>query len=442
MIRLQIPGLVCAALLLGAALGCGDGGAAARSGPADGEEGGPPTFHRDIKPLVEAKCGNCHVAGGIAPFALQSYEEVQAHAGVAMLAIDQGIMPPWPPDPDCAEYTGNRSLSAEQKELFRRWLEAGTPEGDAESPGEALPGGESTMGRVDLTLRMPEPYVPGKAPDDYRCFLVPWPEEIKGSRFVTGFRAVPGNRATVHHVIAFVATQAQVPMYQQLDAAEPGPGYTCFGGTGGPSSQWLGAWAPGDAGYALPAGTGIEVPAKGMLIVQVHYNTSAGAGADQSALELQIAEQVERPAFVVPFADPAWVNERKMVIPAGQKDVVHRFSIDPADITRGRTFDIHMAGLHMHTRGVSGRLAVERPGGEECLLDIPRWDFDWQGAYAFTQARAFTAGDKLSIECHWDNSAENQPSIDGQPQVPRELNWGEGTGDEMCLGVFLVSRRP
>ena len=102
---------------------------------------------------------------------------------------------------------------------------------------------------------------------------------------------------------------------------------------------------------------------------------------------------------------------------------------------------VYSVGLHMHTRGTRGRVAIQRQaGGEECLLEVPRWDFHWQGSYGLTTPRIFNPGDKFYLECHFDNSAANQPFVDGKRVEPRDLNWGEGTHDEMCLTGFYLTQ--
>jgi len=139
-----------------------------------------------------------------------------------------------------------------------------------------------------------------------------------------------------------------------------------------------------------------------------------------------------------------------MKIPAGMPDVSYSFSYDAvrAASSRGKgviasdmPFAIYSAALHMHLHGTHTTLSVEHAdGGSACLLDIPQWDFHWQGGYAFKQPMRAVPGDQLNIECHWDNSASNQPEIDGQIQAPRDLNWGEGTTDEMCIGFMYITQ--
>jgi hypothetical protein len=141
-----------------------------------------------------------------------------------------------------------------------------------------------------------------------------------------------------------------------------------------------------------------------------------------------------------PWADPAWLRPGGMAIPAGKSDVRYRFGFDLAPVlsrvTNGvfrdnEPFTVHGAALHMHTRGSWARMEIERKTGEtDCMLHIPRWDFHWQGGYAFTQPKVVRPGDRVSVECHWDNS---QPGA-------KDVSWGEGTGDEMCLGTFYMTQ--
>jgi len=392
------------------------------------------SYWPDVKPLLDARCVACHREGGIAPFSLETYADAATWAVPSLAAIDAGIMPPWPPAEGCNSFVGARELTLDQVETIATWIEAQTPEGDPNDEGAPLPDTQPGLSRVDVSLPMPEEYTPQSSPDDYRCFLVDWPAEYAATTYVTGFRAVPGNDAIVHHVIAFLATPDQLDAYAELDAAEDGPGYTCFGGTGGPSRTWLGGWAPGSAGTDLPPGLGLEVQPGSQVILQVHYNTAAGAPApDLTAVEFKIDDEVETVARVMPWANPTWLAPDGMPIPAGEPDVVHEFGRDPTMLSGGPLV-VYSAALHMHQLGTQGTLSITRPSGEtDCLLQIDDWDFHWQGSYGFVDPIRIEPGDELHLECHWDNSAANQ-STD-----PKDVQWGEGTGDEMCLGVLLTA---
>ena len=419
------------------------------------------SFYEDIKPLLDDKCNKCHVEGGIAPFPLETYEQVKPLAMAIRDSVMSGSMPPWQPEDDCSELLGDFSLSPVQQQDLLDWVEGGVFEGSPENavPSVADPGGKLT--RVDMTLQIPVAYKPQLFPDDYRCFLVEWPEQE--TRFVTGFKANPDNKSIVHHAIAFVASPEAVGHFEALDEAEEGPGYTCYGGPGGENNldgvSWLGSWAPGSSNVNFPEGTGIRVEPGSRLIIQMHLNSlSSDPAPDQSSFELRLADEVEREAVILPYTNPAWLRGDGMHIPAGEKSVKHSFGIDVtrfADIVTGGRLSngplrIYAAGLHMHTLGVRARTAIRRQGTEECLLSIPEWDFNWQGSYGFAEAKVFNPGDELFLECEWDNSPENQPFVptdtdgDGEHDAfeqmePQDVKWGEGTFDEMCLGVLYVT---
>jgi hypothetical protein len=429
--------MACALLLTAAA--CGN----------DKEAGaGELTYYRDIKPIVDAKCAGCHFEGGAPPMPLGTYEEVAAHAGTIELAVGAGIMPPWHPSAECNDYVAVRALDDAHKAAILAWVDAGAPAGDPAREGPPLEIERTTLSRVDATLTMPEAYLPATAPgsfDDYRCFIVPWTEAT--TKYVTGFRARPGNLAVAHHAIAFLAPPSQAATYMALDAADAGPGWTCFGGPGGPGvPDWIGGWAPGNDGSELAPGLGIEIQPGSLIVLQMHYHTSKAVGSiltDRTSLELRLADQVDQRARILPWANPGWVmGTMPMLIPANEPDVVHAFGFDPtiAPLAGANRVSIYNAGLHLHRLGTRARLSIERAGGgSACLLQIDAWDFDWQGDYALREPQVLTPGDQLRVECHWDNTVANQPTAGGQPQPPRDVTWGEASTDEMCLGIFLVA---
>ncbi len=402
----------------------------------------PVTWHRDVAPLVQEKCGGCHVEGGIAPFSLQTYTEAFALREALKAAVKARIMPPWQADSQCTEYADDKSLSDEEISLLTRWVDEGGLEGDAaEAPARTPPSSQGGLPRVDLELAMPVEYSPTQSPDEYRCFVLDWPETEL--RYITGFVARPGRPSIVHHIIAFLIHPENVGMYQELDAADPGPGYTCFGGPGGSNERaaWIGGWVPGREGTLFPQGTGIRVPPGSKVVLQLHYNlSSANAAPDRTSIALSLASSVEKVAIVQPWANPMWLRPGGMVIPAGQQDVRHRFSFDLSSalsyMTGGvfqnnQPVTVYGAALHMHTQGTWARMEIERRTGvNECMLHIPRWDFHWQGSYGFAQPKVVKPGERIAVECHWDNSLPNA----------KDLEWGEGTGDEMCLGSFLMTQ--
>ncbi len=407
------------------------------SGTTVGDDAGV-TYFRDVKPILDRRCANCHRDGDIAPFALENHQQASMWGPILLPVIADKTMPPWGPDSACNTYLHDPSLSDDEIATVTSWVENGMPKGDPEDEPPAVDPPPPIDYDVELSGVSFSPTV---YPDEYRCFLLDWP--ALSDRYVTAMNIVPGERSIVHHVIAYVIPAAEVDTYTALDDADPLPGYECFGGPGGeavPRAQWLGAWAPGAAGGALPEGTGIRVEPGSKVAVQIHYHPVAGAEPDLSVVQLRTAAMVEHPAYLLPLANPLWMlGLLEMTIPAGDDDVRHTFEVDlpsaidylyeNADFGLDEPVLLSMAGLHMHQLGTWASLSVKRGGGgEQCLVNVPRWDFNWQGVFELQTPLIVEPSDSIFLECHFNNQA-------GENSVA----WGDGTEDEMCLGIVYVS---
>lgn len=330
-------------------------------------------------------------------------------------------------------------------------------------------------GERRLEVRMEKAYTPsaptGVGTDDYRCFLLD-PKVTKDS-FVTGFNVLPGNPSVVHHVILFRVPPETVAEAEEKDAETPGEGWTCFGtsglGDGGgiDDAPWLGAWAPGGTEQLYGKGLGEDFPAGSRVVMQVHYNLLAGAQADTSAAQLRLSEDpstkvletmllpapVElpcRPGKTGPLCDRAKALEDVQARfgrgPGSTANFLHVICggapIGPVqsctrEITSPRT--IRGIAGHMHLLGT--KLKIEtNPGTPRArtVLDIREWDFDDQGSTPTPPIR-LRRGDTVRITCeHSQRARDFLPSFAGQPE--RYVMWGDGTTDEMCLGIALVTR--
>lgn len=427
-----------------------------------------PTYYGEAKDILDTRCATCHQPGDIGSFPLTTYAEVKAFEGAVRASILNGSMPPWQPGDDCNTYVDNIDLTPDEKEVLLAWLDGGALEGEPTDASASSSSLETAPFVADISVELPEAYTPStEKPDDHRCQLIPWPAEE--TRYVTGLRVVPDQRPIVHHTIVFLVGPDEVATYQAFDEADEGPGYTCYAGPrpargseDGPGlnssiPQQIGAWVPGIPATPLPAGTGIRVEPGSMLVVQMHYNTStAAAVADQSLIEITTTDSVEREGTTIQVVDIGWLTNGQfggdpMTIPAGEANVSHDTSIafDSIFLRRARErlgleedapLVLHSAAHHMHELGKSQRTELlHSDGSASCLLDIPDWDFNWQGRYFFSNPVTIRAGDTLWMGCTWDNSASNQPIIDGVPREPVDVAWGDGTADEMCLGGFYVT---
>jgi hypothetical protein len=402
-----------------------------------------PNYWHHAKPILDAKCAGCHAAGGIAPFTLTSYADTIPAAAAMLSAIAGGRMPPWPPNDCCGEYRDNRSLSAAETDTLLRWLEARAPEGDPTGAPPSEPRPPPRLSRVDVTLRMPEPYVPVATDDtsELRCFVIEgWPYEQE--MHVTGVDVRPGNPSVVHHVIVQTFGAAEIEILKGRDGQDGRPGFDCRRLTSELHVNGrVGSWTPGGTPVESPDGAiGVPFPARSQVVLQVHYDVRHGVSfPDQTEIDFQVAERVTHRGRGMVVTNPLWLAGDGLEIAAGDPDAVHTFAYDPTVIvTRGRSFFIHTVNLHMHFLGSRGRLAVHRRDGSwDCLLDIPAWDYHWASPYALSQPVEIQPGDMLYVECHWDNSAANQVPVGGVRPPPRDLRWA--TAEEMCAGVFLYT---
>lgn len=407
-----------------------------------------PTWAQDVKPILDGRCVNCHAAGGIAPFKLDTYADAKGYAAAIADAVQSGRMPPWRAAPADVDYLRNPSLSAEQKAAVVAWAKNGAPEGDAAKPGAPLPPVGGGIERVDLSLKMPEAYTPQVTPDDYRCFVLRWPKTAPV--YVTGVNTVPGVPQQVHHLALYLVPPSAADLPARWDAEDATPGYSCFGGPFGSRPQefavnLLTAWIPGYQGSTFPRGGGVLVEPGATLVMQLHYNLQGVPQplADQTTVDFQLADTVSRRLAYQPLLDVAWVAGQ-MKIPANATDVTHQYAADPRsffkllgsplDTTQG--FNLEAVMFHMHQLGKRGELWLEKADRRRIkVLDIPDWDFHWQNEYQLAEALRFEPGDQLRVKCVFDNS----PGRLGPGLSPMDTNWGENSTEEMCVANILSS---
>ena len=409
------------------------------AGPGAEPKAGPPTYFQNVKPIIDGRCGNCHMAGGIAPFSLRTYGQARRNRTAIAAAVRTRLMPPWHAERKYRRYLWDPSLSKAQISAITRWAAAGGPKGDSASPGAPLPPVGPGLTRADVRLQLPT-YRPKRGKrDDYHCFVVAWPAE---SRYITGFDVTPGERREVHHMIVFGALPRDAATIDAWDAAEPGPGYSCYGGPSATGStdiaaRFLAGWAPGGSGADVPEGTGQLVEAGSRLIVQIHYNLQSTAPRpDHSVVELKVDDSVAKKAATAPVVNPGWlISPRSFRIPA-RSLVKHSWAGDPrpflrflgSDVDLSQGFSIHSVLLHMHRLGQSGQVAILRASGKrEVLLSIKNWQFNWQRDYRLAVPVRFNNGDRLEIRCTHRNGTK------------RNVTWGENSSDEMCIGFVYVS---
>lgn len=394
--------------------------------PAPAPAPGTPTWSHDVAPIVQEHCQACHRPNEIAPFSLLTYSDAAPWAKRMKLMTQTHQMPPWKPEEGCGEFADKRGLTPAQIETITKWADAGAPRGNpADEPAPKVFSSDWALGQPDLVLSYNEPYTPPSEGDMYRCF--PIPTNLTEDRYVAAIDIRPGDRETVHHVIAYTDTTGES---EQKDAAEPGPGYTSFGGPGIASFGALGGWAPGARPVTLPDGVALQLAKNSRIVLQIHYHPHDGA-PEPDTTQIGIYFAKTKPSkllrilplinqdFTIPAGNPAY--EVEAVWPILTPIPMHVWVIAP----------------HMHLLGRSMQVEAKLPNGStECLINIGDWDFHWQGLYRYQEPVALPALTRVSLKAIYDNSASN-PLNPNLP--PKDVSWGEATTDEMCIAFLGVT---
>lgn len=313
--------------------------------------------------------------------------------------------------------------------------------------------------------------------DDYRCILLD--PNITADSFLSGVVLRPGNPKLVHHAILYRVDPDQVAAATAKDASDPRLGWSCFGGPGLPgksgalggldSAPWVAAWATSGGEQHFAAGTGQNLAAGSRVILQMHYNLLNGGGVDSTAVRLRMAPPGARLQSLQTLLLPAPVE---LPCPAGQTgplcnrdasvfDVVRRFGSDAGRTVAGLqllcggslthpktgstqtcaravsdTIQIRAVAGHMHLLGKSIQVDLLRRDGTRLrLLDVKVWNFDDQRARVLAKPVTVYPGDQLRVTCTHDATLrEKLPALAKLP--PRYVVWGEGSSDEMCLGII------
>lgn len=386
----------------------------------------PPTFNSEVVRILQANCQRCHHEGGIGPFPLMTYADAFSHKNDIVFQTASRKMPPWHVDSACNAFESDPSLSASDTATLSAWVGAGAREGNlSDLPAPQTFPATWSLGDPDMILSMQESYKPNfNQGDIYRCFVLP--ANLSEDRFVRAAEILPGARKMVHHVILYVDTSGKA---RNLDEADPGPGYSCFGGPGfsvAALSPSLGGWAPGNQPRFLPDGLGMSLPKGASVVMQVHYSAHNGIGtADQSSLGIYFTRApVQKRVLIAPVVNTSFT------IPPGASDYEVTASI------AFLPFDAHLIAVtpHMHLLGTTMKVKARTlDGAETCLADVPRWDFNWQATYTYKNAVAAPVGTNLPLSARYDNSSDN---IRNPNSPPKGVGWGESTTDEMCIGFL------
>jgi peroxiredoxin len=369
------------------------------------------TYTKHIASILHQRCVWCHRTGEVAPFALTAYDEVAAWAETVREVIGDGRMPPWHANPSHGKFLNDFRLPDAEKELINTWVNNGCPQGNPADLPKLTPFFAEgwRIPQPEVVYRMPQPFsVPARGVVEYQHFTID--PGFTEDKWVKAAELRPGNRAVTHHLIAFF----HPPGSEKFEPIEPL--YNSIVG-----------FAPGLPPSIYPEGTYRRIPAGSKIIIQAHYTPNGTPQTDQSELGLVFADPQTVRSEMTVAAALNWMFR----IPAGTSDhrveATHKFDQDTL---------LWALTPHMHLRGKSFRFVASYPDGrDEILLDVPRYDFNWQNSYALVEPKLMPAGTTIRCTAAYDNSADNLAN----PNPSAAVMWGDQTWQEMMIGSLAVS---
>ena len=366
------------------------------------------TYSKHIAPIFNKRCAECHRTGELAPFSLSSFQDTVGWTDMIAEVISENRMPPWNANPKYGHFKNDARLTAEEKRTILTWVENGSPEGDkADLPSapEFVEGWR--IKKPDIVYEMGEEFkVPASGVVDYQHFVVD--PKLTEDVFVNSVEARPGNPEVVHHIVVYVRT----------------PGRRRQRGLG----MMLIGYAPGTSPLIYPNDAGMRIPKGSKFVFQMHYTPNGEPATDTSYVGVN-------------FIDKDKVKNEII----GEEAMTSRFAIPPQDgnykVTARKRIreDIKLITLtpHMHLRGKAFRYEAQYPDGKkEILLDVPKYDFNWQLRYELAEPKLLPKGSILECVAAYDNSESNL----NNPDPGKRITWGDQSWEEMMIGFYAGVR--
>jgi len=367
------------------------------------------TFTKDVAPILYDRCVDCHRPGEIAPMSLLTYNEARPWAKAIKEKVLDRSMPPWLASAENHLFKNDRRLSQKEIDTIAAWVDAGAPKGnDHDLPSQPKFEQGWSIGKPDAVISLDQAVaVPAEGVIPYKYLTVQ--TNFTEDKWVQAAEIRPGNRKVVHHVIIFVQ--------------EPGNRTELTGEARGGMGYKLCGFAPGEQPKVFPPGTARLIKKGSKLTFQMHYTPNGEATTDRSYVGLIFSKTPVQKTALTGTA----INSR-FVIPAGDANFEVLSSWTATD-------DVRIIDLmpHMHVRGKDFTYTAVYPDGHsEVVLQVSKYDFNWQLLYQFTEPLFLPKGARLDCVAHFDNSARNKYN----PDPAKEVRWGDQTWEEMMIGWF------
>jgi hypothetical protein len=365
----------------------------------------PPTYNKDVAPIIYEKCAECHRTGSMAPMSLMTYDDARPWARAIKQRVTKREMPPWGADPAIGKFKAPEGNKADlpRAPYFAEGWSIGTP---------------------DLIFKMTRPIaVPADGTVPYLYVTIP--TNLKEDIWIRGVELKPTDRRVVHHIISDLVEDDGKP-------DDPAPKLTRDRERKEIPSGIGAGLVPGRLYEAFEDGIVRKIPAGADIVLQMHYTTIGEAINDQTEVGVILAK--EPPTARTRLASGGSMPNPQIVIPPHHPNY---------EATAQKTFDkdTYLVNLypHMHVRGKDVQYKIIYPDGrEEVVLNVPRYDFSWQTRYQLAEPKFMPKGSTLKVIAHYDNSKANRFN----PDPSQEVRWGDQTWEEMLIGYYGTIDNP
>jgi hypothetical protein len=380
------------------------------------------TFYKDVLPILQNRCQQCHRAGEIGRMPLVTYAETRPWAKSIREAVLKRTMPPWFADPAYGHFANDRSLTRREIETISEWIDSGAPEGDSHDapPAHQWPQGWN-IGAPDAVFEVPKQVsLPASGAIEYRYIILP--THFAGDKWVQRVEVRPSNRAAVHHAVVYIRD----PASDWLKGKPAGESFALPIAKSLTTSDILMVYTPGNSVDGWQPGMAKKIRAGSDLVLQMHYTATGKAGEDRTRIGIVFAKEPPKQAVLT-----LQVGNDRFVIPPG--DPNYRISVSGT-----LPNDALLIGMfpHMHLRGKAFEYQIAEGNGRmETLLRVNRYDFNWQLNYRLAEPRRIRAGTRLICTGYFDNSPNNPRN----PNPSAEVRFGEQSWEEMMIGFFDVA---
>jgi hypothetical protein len=381
----------------------------------------PVTYHNRVSRIVQQKCESCHRMDGLAPMPLQTYKQVYDRRAVIAYMVKSRRMPPWGARKGVGEWANDASLNDRDMADLLKWAEGSAPMGivgEAPLARRYAPGWE--MGKPDAIVQIPDTFrIPAQGVVQYKYSYVK--TNFDSDKWITSMEIRPTAPKVVHHVLVMIEEPGRkAPNDSSRKPGDPLPA----GGIDG----FFVATAPGAPATTYPLGSAKRLPKGAWLKFQIHYQPNG-------------VEQVDQTRLGFTFADDSMVTKRTLLEVESKSAFSTRFVIPPhadnhevvAQHLFRRPGTLVSLFPHTHLRGKAWKIELLKTDGtKELLLDVPRYDFNWQTFYEFQKPMRVDSGMRIVATAWYDNSKNNPFN----PDPTATVRFGEQTFEEMMIGYF------